>query len=78
MAVCKRLVVSQVVLLVDVDFLLTAGIHQSLSEVRAAAALADDTGVHRQAIVLPAFETGPDLGTQAGSDAAARAVTGAQ
>ena len=68
----------QVVLLLDVDFLVTAGVHSRLSGVEAAAGLAADTGVHRQAIVLPAFETGPDLGVKAGSAAAASAVAGEQ
>ena len=58
----------------DVDFLVTAGVHATLSGIDAAAALADDTGVHRQAIVLPAFETGPDMDARAGSDAAASAA----
>ena len=68
----------QVILLLDVDFLVTAGIHSRLSGLDAAAGLANDTGVHRQAIVLPAFETGPNLGVIAGSAAAASAVAGAQ
>ena len=37
-------------------------------------ALVQDTTIHRQAIVLPAFETDPALTIEDGKDAASRAI----
>ena len=67
----------QVLLLADVDFLVTAGLHERLSEGAANQALVEDTTLHRHVVVLPAFETDPQMGLQAGSDAAARAIPSA-
>ena len=64
----------QVLLLADVDFLVTAGLHERLSEPTANEALVQDTTIHRQAIVLPAFETDPQMTLLDGRDAAHLAI----
>ena len=71
------MVMVQVLLLADVDFLVTAGLHERLSEPTANEALVQDTTVHRQVIVLPAFETDPQMALTDGSDAAHRAINSA-
>lgn len=47
----------QVILLLDVDFVVTDRLHEQLSAAAAAEALADDLTIHKHAVVLPAFET---------------------
>lgn len=53
---------------------MTSGLHERLSEPTANEALVQDTTIHRHAIVLPAFETNPEMAIEDGKDAAARAV----
>ena len=67
----------QVLLLADVDFLVSAGLHERLSEPTANEALVQDTTTHRQVIVLPAFETDPKMTIAEGSDSADRAINSA-
>ena len=71
------MVMMQVLLLADVDFLVTAGLHERLSEPTANEGLVQDTTIHRQVIVLPAFETDPQMALTDGSDAAHRAINSA-
>lgn len=66
----------QVILLLDVDFVVTDGLHEQLSAAAAAEALADDLTIHKHAVVLPAFETSPQLSLPAGHSAALQAVSG--
>ncbi len=63
------------VLLLDVDFSPSAGLHQRLTA--SAPALLTDLSRYRHAIVLPAFETGPELSIEEGHAATAAAVSGA-
>lgn len=67
-------VCGQVLLLVDVDFMVSAGLHEKLAGGAAAEALLEDLTIHRQVVVLPAFETDPALGTEAGAETAALAI----
>jgi len=65
----------QVILLLDVDFVVTDRLHEQLSAAAAAEALADDLTIHKHAVVLPAFETSPQLSLPAGHSAALQAVS---
>ena len=67
-------VILQVILLLDVDFVATRGLHDRLSGALAAEGLAGDATLHRHAIVLPAFETSPQLSLPEGHSVALQAV----
>mmetsp|Transcript_16225 Transcript_16225/g.48603 ORF Transcript_16225/g.48603 Transcript_16225/m.48603 type:complete len:489 (+) Transcript_16225:2030-3496(+) len=64
------------VLLLDVDFSPSASLHERLTA--SSPALLTDLSRYRHAIVLPAFETGPDLTLEEGHAVAAAAVTGSK
>ncbi|KAK9823334.1 hypothetical protein WJX72_002012 [[Myrmecia] bisecta] len=64
---------TEVLLLLDVDFVVSLGLHKQLTEAQANAALLDDTCVQRNVIVLPAFETDSGMGLEAGGETATRA-----
>ncbi|KAK9796664.1 hypothetical protein WJX73_002272 [Symbiochloris irregularis] len=61
---------TEVVLLLDADFVVSAGLHERLSASTQFAALTEDTAAQRNAIVLPAFETEASLGIEAGGQIA--------
>ena len=61
------------VLLLDADFVVSTGLHDALSSSRQFSALIEDTATHRNAIVLPAFETEASLGMEQGSSVASQA-----
>ena len=67
----------QVVLLLDADFVVSAGLHERLSTSTQFSALAEDTAAQRNAIVLPAFETEASLGIEQGSAVATKAQASA-
>ena len=60
----------QVVLSLDADFLVSAGLHEKLSSAEASAALLEDVSIQRNVVVLPAFETETSLGLEKGGDIA--------
>ena len=60
----------QVVLSLDADFLVSAGLHEKLSSPEASAALLEDVSIQRNVVVLPAFETETSLGLEKGGDIA--------
>lgn len=64
---------TEVVLLLDADFVVSTGLHEKLSNSHEFGALVEDTATHRTAIVLPAFETEASLGIDQGSLVASQA-----
>jgi len=66
----KPLPTVQVVLSLDADFLVSAGLHEKLSSPEASAALLEDVSIQRNVVVLPAFETETSLGLEKGGDIA--------
>jgi len=60
----------QVLLLLDADFIASAGLHEFLTQDDKAADLMEDLTANRKIIVLPAFETEASLGVQGGGDMA--------
>lgn len=66
----------QVVLALDADFVVSAGLHEKLSSPTTAAALLEDVSIQRNVVVLPAFETESSLGLDRGSDIATKAQLG--
>ena len=65
------------VLALDADFVVSAGLHERLAEPEASSALLEDVGIQRNVIVIPAFETDSQLGLDAGSAIANKAQQGA-
>ena len=65
----------QTILLLDVDFIVTERLHERLAGSTAAGALAEDLGRRRTAVVLPAFETSPQLSLPEGHSVALQAVS---
>jgi hypothetical protein len=61
---------TDVVLSLDADFLVSAGLHEKLSSPEASAALLEDVSIQRNVVVLPAFETETSLGLEKGGDIA--------
>ena len=59
----------QVLLLLDADFIASAGLHEFLTQSDKAADLMEDLVDNRRVIVLPAFETEASLGVEAGVSA---------
>ena len=56
----------------DADFVVSAGLHERLSSPEAAEALAEDLNIHRNIVVIPAFETESSLGLEKGGEIATR------
>lgn len=56
----------QIVLLLDADFVVSKGLHETLSEEGHFKALVEDAVNHRAAVVLPAFETDAALSAEQG------------
>ena len=65
----------QTILLLDVDFIVTERLHERLAGSTAAGALVEDLGRRRTAVVLPAFETSPQLSLPEGHSVALQAVS---
>ena len=63
----------QVLLLLDADFIASAGLHEFLTQSDKAADLMEDLVDNRRVIVLPAFETEASLGVEAGGEMALKA-----
>lgn len=63
----------QVLLLLDADFIASAGLHEFLTQSGKAADLLEDLVDNRKVIVLPAFETEASLGMEAGGEMALKA-----
>ncbi len=66
----------QVVLALDADFVVSAGLHEKLSAQDASAALLEDVSIQRNVVVLPAFETESSLGLEKGGEIANLAQRG--
>ena len=66
----------QVVLALDADFVLSSGLHESLSTPDASRALLEDVSIQRNVIVIPAFETEGSLGLEKGAEVATLAQKG--
>ena len=66
----------QVVLALDADFIVSAGLHEKLSSPEASAALLEDVSIQHNVIVLPAFETESSLGLDKGGEIANKAQQG--
>lgn len=66
----------QVVLALDADFVVSAGLHEKLSSHDASAALLEDVSIQRNVVVLPAFETESSLGLEKGGEIANLAQQG--
>lgn len=66
----------QVVLALDADFIVSSGLHESLTAPVASAALLEDVSIQRNVIVIPAFETEGSLGLDKGGDIATLAQKG--
>ena len=66
----------QVVFSVDADFIISQGLHESLTTAGAASALLEDVSIQRNVIVIPAFETEGSLGLEKGGDIATLAQKG--
>ena len=64
-------------LLLDADFIASAGLHEFLTRDDKAADLMEDLAVNRKVIVLPAFETEASLGVEGGGDMALKAQASA-
>lgn len=64
-------------LLLDADFVVSAGLHEKLSGEMQFKALTEDTAFQRNAIVLPAFETEASLGIDQGGEIATQAQASA-
>ena len=64
------------VLALDADFVVSAGLHEKLSGPATSAALLEDVSIQRNVVVLPAFETESSLGLDRGSDIATKAQRG--
>lgn len=60
-------------LLLDADFIASAGLHEFLTRDDKAADLMEDLTTNRKVIVLPAFETEASLGVEAGGQMALQA-----
>lgn len=60
-------------LLLDADFIASAGLHEFLTRDDKAADLMEDLTTNRKVIVLPAFETEASLGVEAGGQMALKA-----
>ena len=67
----------QVLLLLDADFIASAGLHEFLTQSDKAADLMEDLVDNRRVIVLPAFETEASLGVEAGGEMALKAQASA-
>lgn len=67
----------QVLLLLDADFIASAGLHEFLTKDDKAADLMEDLTVNRKVIVLPAFETEASLGVDGGGEMALKAQASA-
>lgn len=61
---------TDVVLALDADFVVSAGLHEKLSAQDASAALLEDVSIQRNVVVLPAFETESSLGLEKGGEIA--------
>ena len=68
---------AQVLLLLDADFIASAGLHEFLTKDDKAANLMEDLTVNRKVIVLPAFETEASLGVDGGGEMALKAQASA-
>ncbi len=66
----------QVVLALDADFVVSAGLHEKLSGQEASAALFEDVSIQHNVVVLPAFETESSLGLEKGGQIANLAQQG--
>jgi hypothetical protein len=66
---------SQTILLLDVDFIVTEHLHEQLAGTAAAGALTEDLSQRRTAVVLPAFETSPQLSLPEGHSVALQATS---
>ena len=66
----------QVVLALDADFIVSEGLHESLSQPSASSALLEDVSIQRNVIVIPAFETEGSLGLEKGGEIATLAQKG--
>ena len=60
-------------LLLDADFIASAGLHEFLTQSDKASDLLEDLVDNRRVIVLPAFETEASLGMEAGGKMALKA-----
>ena len=69
---------SQVLLLLDADFIASAGLHEFLTRDDKAADLMEDLVTNRRVIVLPAFETEASLGVDGGGEMALKAQASAR
>ena len=70
-------VCAQVLLLLDADFIASAGLHEFLTRDDKAADLMEDLVANRKVIVLPAFETEASLGVDGGGEMALKAQASA-
>ena len=68
----------QVLLLLDADFIASAGLHEFLTRDDKAADLMEDLTTNRKVIVLPAFETEASLGVDGGGEMALKAQASAR
>lgn len=66
----------QVVLALDADFVVSAGLHEKLSGPEASSALLEDVSIQRNVVVIPAFETESSLGLEKGGEIANLAQQG--
>lgn len=64
------------VLALDADFVVSAGLHEKLSGPHASTALLEDVSIQHNVVVLPAFETESSLGLDKGSEVATKAQQG--
>ena len=64
------------VLALDADFIVSAGLHEKLSSPEASTALLEDVSIQHNVIVLPAFETESSLGLDKGGEIANKAQQG--
>lgn len=65
---------TRLIILLDVDFLLTTGLRQRLLQEPGWSAMMHDTHVNKDVIVLPAFETKPRLPLDEGKEIAENAI----